>query len=293
MSEMVHPVPAALRELLRRWEADGRKEQPGIYWSLAPWQRAFPEHSEYLASLPNPISRAGAIDACREAHTGPEAAVHGFLAAMVWGYGRVGYGPYRTSHVLGDTAGAAETLAEVARRARDEGGVAAFAWFKEHHLHGLGVAFATKYLFFCAAAGDADPALVLDRLVRGWLARNAGWSLRLDWSVGAYREYVETVIAWASELGCEVSELEYLMFSSAASSDLTSQWSVPAFADLGEVPPASSLSLTPEEVAVLEALDDAADAFAALPVSATATDSDDFDHALRQMRRIVLARRRP
>jgi hypothetical protein len=134
--------------------------------------------------------------------------------------------------------------------------------------------------------------LVLDRLVRGWLARNAGWSLRLDWSVGAYREYVETVTAWASELGCEVSELEYLMFAAAASSDPTGQWSEPAFADVGDVPPASSLSLTPEEVAVLEALDDAADAFAALPLSATAADSHDFDHALRQLRRIVLARHR-
>lgn len=50
--------------------------------------------------------------------------------------------------------------------------------------------------------------------------------------------------------------------------------------------------LTPEEVAVLEALDDAADAFAALPQSAFAADDDDFDLGVRQLRRIVLARSR-
>jgi hypothetical protein len=65
------------------------------------------------------------------------------------------------------------------------------------------------------------------------------------------------------------------MFAAEASSDSTSQWSEPAFADVGEVPPASSLSLTPEEVAVLEALDDAADAFAALSLSAIAAEGDD------------------
>jgi hypothetical protein len=129
-------------------------------------------------------------------------------------------------------------------------------------------------------------------LLRCWLARIAGWFLRLDWSVGAYREYVGTVTAWASELGCEVSGVECLMFADAASSDSTSQWVEAAFATVGQASPVSAPSLIPEEIAVLEALDDAADAFAVLPLSATAADADDFDQALRQLCRIVLARHR-
>jgi hypothetical protein len=291
MSDVVRPVPPALRDLLAQWENAGRPPQKGSIWSLRPWQLAFPEHGEYLASLPNPLSRADAIEACREAHLGPEAAVRGFLAAMIWGYGKVGYGPYRTSRVLSETAGAADSLTKAASVARDDGGPAAFEWLAEHHLLGLGVAFATKYLFFCAAAGDGPPALVLDRLVRGWLARNANWSLRLDWRVTDYRDYVETVAAWASELGCDPSEIEFLMFAAAASSDSTSQWYEPAVAAAQEAPPTSA-SLSREEAAVLEALDDAADAFAALPLSATTVDGDDFERAVRQLRRIVLARRR-
>jgi hypothetical protein len=273
-------------------ETAGRPAQKGSIWSLRPWPLALPEHGEYLASLPNPISRADAIEACHGAHLEPEAAVRGFLAAMIWGYGRVGYGPYRTSRVLRETAGAADSLAKAASVARDDGGPAAFEWLANNHLLGLGVAFATKYLFFCAAAGDGPPALVLDRLVRGWLARNADWSLRLDWRVTDYRDYVETVAAWASDLGCDPSEIEYLMFAGAAASDSTSQWSEPVFAAAVEAPTLASASLSREEAAVLEALDDAADAFAGLPLSATTADGDDFERAIRQLRRIVLARRR-
>jgi len=122
----------------------------------------------------------------------------------------------------------AETLAEVAAVARDDGGHAAFDWFAKHHLPGLGVAFATKHLFFCAAAEGGLPARVLDRLVRGWLARNAGWFLRLDWRVTDSRDYVETVTTSASELDRDPAELEHLMFTAGASLESTSQWSEPA-----------------------------------------------------------------
>jgi hypothetical protein len=105
--------------------------------------------------------------------------VRGFVAAMVWGYGPVGYGAFRTARVLRENDRVADRLMEVAARARDDGGPAAFELLAKNRLHWLGVAFATKYLFFCAAAGPATPALVLDQLVRDWLAENAGWSLRL------------------------------------------------------------------------------------------------------------------
>jgi hypothetical protein len=78
----------------------------------------------------------------------------------------VGYGAFRTRRVLLENDKAGERLSEVARIARDEGGPAAFTWMAHHRLRWLGVAFATKYLFFCAAVGKAQPALVLDRLVR-------------------------------------------------------------------------------------------------------------------------------
>ncbi len=290
MTDVVRPVPPALGALVQQWDSHGRPAQAGSNWSLRAWKLTFPEHAEFLASLPNPMSRDGAAKACSEAHLGSEAAVRGFLAAMIWGYGRIGYGPYRTSHVLTETHGAAGILAEAAIRVRNRGGPAAFDFLAQHRLHGLGVAFATKYLFFCtSAAGDGPPALILDRLVRGWLARNTGWSLRLDWHIADYRDYVENVAVWASELNCAPSDLEYLMFGSAVSSDPTSQWFEMPSAAI-EPRATSPSSLSTEEMAVLEALHDAADAFSALPLSAPSADAEDFDRGIRQLRRIVLAR---
>lgn len=261
-------------------------------WSLPRWQAAFPEHAGCLASLPNPIGRDDVIEACRSADQGPVQAICGFLAAMVWGYGRVGYGPYRTAVVLGENDEAGGRLAELAVRVRRDGGPEAFEWLAANRLRRLGVAFATKYLFFCGASAAGSPAPILDRLVRGWLARHADCHLRLDWSVADYRRYVGTLEAWAGELELAEADVEMLIFTLAVASNRTSQWAQPA----GEwsITLASDVSpqtAVPDQVAVLEALDEAEEAFAALPASSDPEDADDFARGLRQLRRIVLARR--
>jgi len=290
MIDVVRPVPVALRELLQRWEAAGRPLQGPTSWPVRSWQAWFPEHSEYLGSLPNPITRAHCIAACHEGLGQPDDVVHGFLAAMVWGYGRVGYGPFRTARVLRENDAVTSTLAEAARIARTDGGPQAFEWLSRHRLRGLGVAFATKYLFFCAAGRDGAPALILDRLVRRWLEQNADWALSLDWRVPDYRAYVETVTAWATEVGRDPAELEYLMFAAEATTDPSSQWSEPTLGSGGADASATDPTLTHGEFAVLDALDDAAEAFSALP-SAEASDDDDFRRGIRDLRRIVLASR--
>ncbi len=54
----------------------------------------------------------------------------------------------------------------VAARVRTAGGPAGFEELVSRRLAWLGVAFATKYLFFCGQGYDSAPAPVLDRLVR-------------------------------------------------------------------------------------------------------------------------------
>lgn len=88
---------------------------------------------------------------------------------MVWGYGRVGYGAFRTARVLAKNATATRTLREAAGRARRDGGPEAFSWLAKNRLTWLGVAFATKYLYFCNGPSPSAPALVLDRPVQRWL----------------------------------------------------------------------------------------------------------------------------
>ncbi len=198
----------------------------------------------------------------------------------------MGYGAFRTARVLRENGGAADRLREVAARARDDGGPAAFEWLAQNRLHWLGVAFATKYLFFCAATGTGEPALVLDRLVRDWLAQNAGWSLSLDWRVADYRSYVDTACAWADELGIEAGDAEMLMFRRAASMR-SGQWSEPDIPAATQPQRPVVATIDEDGHEVLVALDEAAAAFAELASTTAAEDAEDFERGLRHLRRGV------
>jgi hypothetical protein len=240
--------------------------------------------------LPNPIDRAAVLASVRG--DDERAAVEAFIAAMVWGYGRVGYGPFRTARVLTENKDAAPILREAADRVRSDGGPEAFAWLAKNRLNWLGVAFATKYLFFCSAGSSATPALVLDRLVQAWLREHAGWRVRLDWHATDYREYVHTAIEWAFELGCAPADVEYLMFADAASLNPNGQWASPNSTGDSAVGGQSPGDARPDVMAVLDALDEAAEAFAALPATATPSDTADFERGLQLLRQIVLGHQR-
>jgi hypothetical protein len=235
------PAPVPLQRAVKQWKAAGAQAQPSSRWSPDRWKVRFPDFAEYLAALPQPLSRNDVTARCRAASEGPEQATKAFIAAMIWGYGPVGYGAYRTKRVLTVNDGAAETLAAVAGIARDQGGPDAFEWLarRPNRLHYLGVAFATKYLFFCAANGHGQPALVLDRLVRDWMAQTLAWPLNLEWDVDDYRAYVDRMSAWAGELDIEPGDLEMLVFQLAANGNPQSLWSAP---DLFAAAPAESSS---------------------------------------------------
>ncbi len=223
------------------------------------------------------MTRADVLTNFRNAAKSDTDAERAFLTAMVWGHGRVGYGAYRTERVLAENPNAARRLREVAAVAKKQGGVAAFRHLASDRLDGLGVAFGTKYLFFCAEAG-VSPAPILDRLVRGWLGAETGWWPRMDWNVMAYERYVGTLEAWGTELELAVADVELLIFQLAVAKDPTSQWAA--------APQASDGGL-----AVLEALDQAQEAFAALPGESDPDDDADFQSAMRAARRAVLARK--
>ena len=95
------------------------------------------------------------------------------------------------------------------------------------------------------------------------------------------------------------TDAEYLMFADAASDEPASPWAVPwlttpsdggrgaaapgAAARIAAGPPGAGMA------SVLDALDEAATAFAALPGDTALVDAEDFDRGIRQLRRIVLA----
>lgn len=131
----------------------------------------------------------------------PEAA---FLAAMAWGYGRVGYGPHRVEHTLAPgERGAAEKLAEMASVAQRS---------DPCRLDRLGPAFGTKFLYFVGGG-----ALILERLLADSLKRVASIAMgSTRWDDRAYSRYLELVGRWADGRHVAPDILGQVLFTAEA-----------------------------------------------------------------------------
>ncbi|TCC27820.1 hypothetical protein [Kribbella speibonae] len=280
----LHPVPPELLLAHERWTARDRPAQPAPHWFPHRWTARLPEHADFIDTLPNPISREAVASQFVDAGDSDEAALRAFLAAMIWGHGRNGYGAYRTAAVLAASDHAGEWLSEALQTTRAAGGPAGFEYLAKHRLKGLGVAFATKYLYFCVTPeSKVTPAPILDRIVRHWLATHTDWQPRLDWRIADYQRYCDLVVHWSDQLTEPAGTVEYLMFASGLGT--ASQWT-----DSREHATRPPLNSNADANAVLAALDEAADAFEALTEDVTPEDAEDFERGLRALKRIVVAR---
>ena len=87
---------------------------------------------------------------------------------------------------------------------------------------GLGVAFASKYLYFMGRVlGVKDYPLILDQFVVRSLALLTGFGLIVDVpmtpsrSAGRYAAFVGTIHGWAQSLGVEAEVIEYVLWEQA------------------------------------------------------------------------------
>jgi hypothetical protein len=195
-----------------------------------------------FAGLPDRLTRPVVRGACQRAADAPADAAHAFLTVMAWGYGQVGYGPFRVRRLLDGAANADAQLQAAAGMLSEGGPVEAYALLGDNgvpRLARLGPAFGTKFLYFCSPAGKR-PALILDRLVAAWLRENADLSLNeARWSVSTYRRYLQTMFGWAGELEVAADELEACIFSEQAGL-VSSQWAT-SDQPLGRGPQAQAL----------------------------------------------------
>jgi hypothetical protein len=137
-----------------------------------------------------------------------------FLAAMIWGHGRSGYGPARVGKIV-EVAGTElrpriEGLITAAHRGPPE------AWdalTTTHQLKFLGPAFATKVAYFAAFTPESSAAQVLIA------DANTSWAMwdlvDLARSVDrrdAYLSYVGLARCWADERGWRADDVEWALF---------------------------------------------------------------------------------
>ncbi|WP_232085199.1 hypothetical protein [Arthrobacter sp. SO5] len=232
-------TPKALKDTYNRWQKAGRTKQSPSHWKPQAWARQLPEHASILESLPvRPIGRTDGIELVGDVTT-EESAVRAFLLAMIWGYGPVGYGPFRTRRVL-ESHDAPARLLEIAKIARLQGGLAAFEHIEQRrakdrgYLKYLGPVFGTKYLYFLTASvTTVAPAPVMDAVVSRWFRKNVdGAPLKvIPWDSRSYGEFLTHLDYWSKSLvgdGSEplnLADVEYLIFASGASFELRTEWS--------------------------------------------------------------------
>ena len=185
----------------------------------------------FLSRYPCAITRGNLADLARTAHAqhDPASARRLFLGAMLWGYGTVGYGPYRTAQMLKPT-----NVARILRSILDciRNGAIRRA-YEQFDLPMCGSAFFTKYFYFAGLGCDLTvPPLILDSLVMNQLEQ---W-LRLDVTrfarfsrnkkgeisvVGRdatrYDHYLQVMNRWARDLRCRPDSIELFLFKQARS----------------------------------------------------------------------------
>jgi hypothetical protein len=212
-------VPGAVHQVVDAWRAAGSPSQQGIEWPRQRWIAAFSSHAATFAALPDRLDRPAVCRVCVHAAVSPAAAERSFLAVMAWGYGSVGYGPFRVRRVLDAAPTAGAQLHTAAGTAAEGRPVEAYAYLGDHGTARLphpGPAFGTKFLYFCSSGGTR-PTLILDRLVARWLRQNTALVFNeIRWSASTYARYLETMFVWADELALAPDELEVCIFSRQA-----------------------------------------------------------------------------
>ena len=118
--------------------------------------------TKLLAEHPENISREDIAEFVKNAISGQGSIRKVFIATMIWGYGTVGYGAWRTAKML-----AAERSQEMIEKSfnlvLDGKYIDAYEMFS---LPRCGHTFLTKYLYFVGLGGNAKPMpLILDSVV--------------------------------------------------------------------------------------------------------------------------------
>jgi hypothetical protein len=218
--------PATLIELLSEWQRAARPQQPGIAWPKGRWLTYFPDQGETLRGMPQLLDRPAVREIASRAADGLAQAEAAFVATMAWGFGYVGYGPFRTDRMLRATPDATRRLMNVAVSIRDEGAVAAYARLgSDCRIKGLGPAFGTKFLAFSQPARQQPVALIHDDLVSSWLSGEGRSDLsQTGWSTSTYAAYLDQMHTWAEVVKEDPETIEYLIFQVMANAR-GSQWS--------------------------------------------------------------------
>jgi hypothetical protein len=136
-----------------------------------------------------------------------------FFAAMIWGYGTTGYGPYRTKLMFG-SSNIETTLEDTYFRLKSGNIVQAYERI-QFQIAQCGPAFFTKFFYFVGLGMNLKPLpLIWDSRVKKSIFHSTilGNGIQKPARIEGYHQYIILVNEWADELGCRPDAIEYFLF---------------------------------------------------------------------------------
>jgi hypothetical protein len=216
-------LPRRLDSLLGAHTAEWVTEQQPIEWRPDTWKRYWAEHG-----LPCPHVVAELEDEYRKHRTirrrfildtyEHRTATELFIATMAWGLGPDNRGPSRVKKILAQPAATYKIDATVNAVRRDGAASGFKAYFGQHRLSDLDVAFATKLLYFAGYQSPHRPRpLIYDSRVAAASVRMPTAPLLPFIADGvttfSYRSYCEWAEAVAKEHETEPPAVEWALFA--------------------------------------------------------------------------------
>lgn len=193
------------------------------------WKKRFGSDPDFVslnATASGAFSRANVQDLAREAVASslPSDARRLFLASMIWGYGTVGYGAYRTQIMLSppNIADQLHDLVMLVSAGQIEQA------FNLVDIDMCGPAFFTKYFYFIGLGGNVEPApLIFDSRVAdtlekigvspkefGRVTRKKDGSISSVYPNGCgYVQYLDLMHDWSAAMSCRPDAVELALFN--------------------------------------------------------------------------------
>jgi len=220
-------VPAEVTEFVQRFRGDDATMNHTVPWAPQRWLG--------YSGLAAHRDRVEAIhDAASGGETSPFAGISRsmvagfagdpvtlFLAAMIWGHGTNGYGPYRVSRIIAAAGDELVPRLQAMITTAQTGPAEAWdAMAETAKLRWLGPSFGTKVLYFAAVASPpaAELPLIAD-INTSWgiwdLTKSTGDPIARSFeSRDGYLRYVDRAHQWAAELGAgfQADDVERALF---------------------------------------------------------------------------------
>lgn len=203
-----------LEALIDAWRMQGSPEQESFPWARSryAWQALGDDFGIKIDYIPDLIDRQflWSLNATQV----PVEKI--FLAVMIWGYGDIGYGPFRVRQMF-ESPNFVDAISTARDLCSNHQILDAYACLKESKIRQLGPSFGTKALAFFHDRNDG-PA-ILDSVVAKWCnkyARDYLGEVPINaevWSLKTYSRYMAWITKMSTSHSLPASSIEQLIFS--------------------------------------------------------------------------------